>query len=106
MDGRDLVVLASNDYLDLARDPRVTEAAATAARTWGAGAGGARLTTGTQPPHVALEAALARFKGTEAALVYGTGYMAKPVSARQPSSKASRRRSRWATCPTACATAA
>ena len=76
MDGRDLVVLASNDYLDLARDPRVTEAAATAARTWGAGAGGARLTTGTQPPHVALEAALARFKGTEAALVYGTGYMA------------------------------
>lgn len=76
VDGRDLVVLASNDYLDLARDPRVTEAAATAARTWGAGAGGARLTTGTQPPHVALEAALARFKGTEAALVYGTGYMA------------------------------
>ena len=76
VEGRACVVLASNDYLDLARDARVTAAAAEAARAWGAGAGGARLTTGTQPPHVRLEAALARFKGTEAALVYGTGYMA------------------------------
>lgn len=76
VDGRELLVLASNDYLDLARDPRVTEAAAAAARAWGAGSGGSRLTTGTQPPHVRLESTLARFKGTEAALVYGTGYMA------------------------------
>ena len=76
IDGRDLVVLASNDYLDLARDPRVTAAAADAARAWGAGTGGARLTTGTQPPHARLERALADFKGCAAALVYGTGYMA------------------------------
>lgn len=76
VDGRPCVVLSSNDYLDLARDPRVVEAAARAAEAWGAGSGGARLTTGTQPPHVALERHLARFKGTEAALVYGTGYMA------------------------------
>ena len=76
IDGRELLVLSSNDYLDLARDPRVTEAAATAARAWGAGSGGSRLTTGTQPPHERLESTLARFKGTEAALVYGTGYMA------------------------------
>ena len=76
VDGQELLVLASNDYLDLARDPRVTSAAAEAARRWGAGSGGARLTTGTQPPHVALERTLAAFKGTEAALVYGTGYMA------------------------------
>ena len=76
VDGRELLVLASNDYLDLARDSRVTEAAAAAARAWGAGSGGSRLTTGTQPPHVRLESTLARFKGTEAALVYGTGYMA------------------------------
>ena len=76
VDGQDLLVLASNDYLDLARDSRVTSAAAEAARRWGAGSGGARLTTGTQPPHVALERTLAEFKGTEAALVYGTGYMA------------------------------
>ena len=71
-----LVVLASNDYLDLARDPRVTAAAAEAVRKWGAGSGGSRLVTGTQPPHVALERHLARFKGTEAAIVFGTGYMA------------------------------
>ena len=76
VDGRDLVVLASNDYLDLARDPRVVSAAAEAAREWGAGSGGARLTTGTQPPHVRLERALADFKACEAAIVYGTGYMA------------------------------
>ncbi len=76
MDGREVVVLSSNDYLDLARDPRVTTAAAEAARTWGAGSGGARLTTGTQPPHVALERHLAAFLRTEAALAYATGYMA------------------------------
>lgn len=74
--GRECVVLSSNDYLDLARDARVAEAAAKAAREWGAGSGGSRLTTGTQPPHVRLEAALARFKGTEDAVLYGTGYMA------------------------------
>lgn len=76
IDGRDVTVLSSNDYLDLARDRRVTEAAARAAADWGAGTGGARLTNGTQPPHVALEEHLARFKGTEAALVFSTGYMA------------------------------
>ena len=76
VDGRRLLVLSSNDYLDLARDPRVTDAAADAARRWGAGSGGSRLTTGTQPPHVALEEHLARFKGCESALAYGTGYMA------------------------------
>ncbi len=76
LDGREVAVLSSNDYLDLARDPRVTAAAAEAARRWGAGSGGSRLTTGTQPPHVALERHLAAFKGTEAALTYATGYMA------------------------------
>jgi 6-carboxyhexanoate--CoA ligase len=76
VDGRELVVLSSNDYLDLARDERVTSAAAEAAREWGAGSGGARLTTGTQPPHVQLERDLAEFKGTESAIVYATGYMA------------------------------
>lgn len=74
--GRDVVVLSSNDYLDLANDPAVVSAAASAAGRWGAGSGGSRLTTGTQPPHVALEEHLARFKGTESALVFPTGYMA------------------------------
>ena len=73
---RRVVVLASNDYLDLARDGRVTGAAANAALRWGAGSGGSRLTTGTQPPHVLLEAHLAKFKGCAAAVLFGTGYMA------------------------------
>jgi len=74
--GRDVLVLASNDYCDLARDPRVVRAAADAAARWGAGSGGARLTTGSQPPHAALERHLAAFKGAEDALLFGTGYMA------------------------------
>ncbi len=76
VDGRELVVLSSNDYLDLARDARVTSAAARAAGLWGAGSGGSRLTTGTQVPHAELERDLAAFKGTESAIVYATGYMA------------------------------
>ena len=71
-----LVNLSSNDYLGLATDERVTAAAAEAARRYGAGSGASRLVTGTQPPHVALERHLAAFKGTAAALVYSTGYMA------------------------------
>lgn len=74
--GREVVVLASNDYCDLARDPRVVRAAADAAARWGAGSGGSRLLTGTQPPHAALERHLAAFKGTEDAVVFATGYMA------------------------------
>ena len=71
-----VLILASNDYCDLARDPRVVRAAADAAARWGAGSGGARLTTGSQPPHAALERHLAAFKGVEDALLFGTGYMA------------------------------
>lgn len=74
--GRRCLVLSSNDYLDLAREPQVTAAAAEAAQRWGAGSGGSRLTTGTQEPHVQLEGHLARFKGSEAAMLFSTGYMA------------------------------
>lgn len=73
---RECCILCSNNYLDLAGDDRVVSAAAEAARAYGAGSGGSRLVTGTQPPHVALEEHLARFKGAEAAIVYPTGYMA------------------------------
>ena len=76
MDGRDVAVLSSNDYLGLAKDPRVENAAAAAARRFGAGTGGARLTTGTQPLHTKLEERLAAFFGSEAAVAYATGYMA------------------------------
>jgi 8-amino-7-oxononanoate synthase len=64
----------SNDYLGLRRDPRVAEAAALAARVHGAGAGAARLLRGTTPLHDALEASLARAKGQEASLLFGSGY--------------------------------
>ena len=67
---------ASNDYLGLAEDPRLKAAAKEAIERYGAGSGAARLITGTLPPHIALERHLARFKGTEDALVWATGYMA------------------------------
>jgi 8-amino-7-oxononanoate synthase len=72
----DLLDLAGNDYLGLAADPRVAEAAARAAREWGAGAGASRLVTGTLDLHAALEAEIARFCGRAAALVFSTGYHA------------------------------
>ena len=67
---------ADNDYLGLADDPRLKAAAQEAIERYGAGSGAARLITGTLPPHVALEHHLARFKKTEDALVWATGYMA------------------------------
>ena len=67
---------ADNDYLGLADDLRLKAAAQEAIERYGAGSGAARLITGTLPPHVALEHHLARFKGTEDALVWATGYMA------------------------------
>lgn len=76
MQGRKILMFASNSYLDLAADARVKEAAAQAALQWGAGSGGSRLTTGNTKLHEALESKLAQFKGTEAALVFNTGYMA------------------------------
>ncbi len=70
------VDLAGNDYLGLARDPAVMEAAATAARRWGAGAGASRLVTGTLELHAQLERELAAYLGQPAALVFSTGYHA------------------------------
>jgi 8-amino-7-oxononanoate synthase len=71
-----LVDLASNDYLGLARHPEVTEGAARAARTWGGGATGSRLVTGTTELHAELERELAAFCGHESALVFSSGYAA------------------------------
>ncbi|MEU7008741.1 8-amino-7-oxononanoate synthase [Streptomyces sp. NPDC046332] len=72
----DLLDLASNDYLGLTRLPEVTEAAAEAARRWGAGSTGSRLVTGTTRLHTRLERELADFCGFEAALVFSSGYTA------------------------------
>ncbi|HVE96162.1 MAG TPA: 8-amino-7-oxononanoate synthase [Pseudonocardiaceae bacterium] len=71
-----VVDLASNDYLGLARDPRVIEGAVDAARTWGAGSTGSRLVTGSTELHAQLEDELAVFCGAAAALVFSSGYTA------------------------------
>ncbi|ASO19365.1 8-amino-7-oxononanoate synthase 1 [Actinoalloteichus hoggarensis] len=68
--------LAGNDYLGLARDPRVVAAAEAAARRWGAGSTGSRLVTGTVDAHAELERDLADFCGVESALVFSSGYLA------------------------------
>ncbi|MGH9043083.1 MAG: aminotransferase class I/II-fold pyridoxal phosphate-dependent enzyme, partial [Acidimicrobiia bacterium] len=74
--GRVVVCLASNNYLGLAAHPEVALAAADAAVHLGAGAGSARLVTGGLAVHDELEARLAAFKGTEAALLFSSGYLA------------------------------
>ncbi len=74
--GTPLLDVAGNDYLGLACDPRVIEGAVAAARTWGAGSTGSRLVTGGTELHAELEAELAAFGGTEAALVFSSGYAA------------------------------
>src|SRR5437899_4979029 len=74
--GRRLINFSSNDYLGLASDSRLREAAIAAIGEFGVGAGASRLISGTQSPHVRLESALAKWKGTEAALCFGSGYAA------------------------------
>src|SRR5205807_4543038 len=74
--GRRLLNFSSNDYLGLANDPRLREAAMAAIDEFGVGAGASRLISGTQSPHVRLERALAKWKGTEAALCFSSGYAA------------------------------
>ena len=76
LDGAPVLLLCSNNYLGLADHPRVREAAAEAALRWGAGAGAARLISGNMAPHGQLEERLAFFKGYEAALLFGSGYLA------------------------------
>ncbi|MDS1270989.1 8-amino-7-oxononanoate synthase [Lipingzhangella sp. LS1_29] len=71
-----LMDLASNDYLGLSLDPDIAEAAAAAARAWGAGATGSRLVTGSTQLHAELEAELADLYGAESALVFSSGYAA------------------------------
>ncbi|WP_026425299.1 8-amino-7-oxononanoate synthase [Actinokineospora inagensis] len=74
--GSDLLDLAGNDYLGLARDKRVAGAAAAATLRWGAGSTGSRLVTGSTELHSELEFELARFCGTQSALVFSSGFAA------------------------------
>jgi len=76
LDGKPVVLLCSNNYLGLADHPRVRTAAAEAAMRWGVGAGSSRLVSGTMTIHRRLEERLAAFEGREAALLFGSGYLA------------------------------
>lgn len=76
LEGRRVILMASNNYLGLATDPRLKAAAIAATERYGVGAGASRLISGTMVPHELLEAALAKFKDTESALVFSAGYLA------------------------------
>jgi glycine C-acetyltransferase len=76
LDGRDVIQLSSNNYLGLTTHPRVVAAARRALDEFGAGPGAVRTIAGTMTLHRSLEAALARFKRTEEALVFQSGYTA------------------------------
>ncbi len=76
LDGRPVLLLCSNNYLGLADHPRVREAAAEAAIRYGAGAGASRLVSGNMRIHRRLEERLAEFKRSDAALLFGSGYLA------------------------------
>jgi len=76
LDGREVILLCSNNYLGLADHHHLKEAAILAVERYGTGSGAARLVSGTMELHETLEARIAAFKGTEAALVFNTGYAA------------------------------
>ena len=76
LDGAEVLLLCSNNYLGLADHPRVRQAAADAAERFGAGAGASRLISGNMSPHRRLEERIAAFAGYEAALLFGSGYLA------------------------------
>jgi 8-amino-7-oxononanoate synthase len=76
VDGRSLISFCSNDYLGLAKDPALIEAACLGARSWGVGSGASHLVSGHLTPHATLEQKLADFTGFARALLFSTGYMA------------------------------
>ena len=76
IDGKDYLLLSSNNYLGLCNDDRLKQAALDAIEKYGVGSGGSRLTTGSYEIHQKLEEEIATFKKTEAALLFNTGYMA------------------------------
>lgn len=76
MQGRDVLLFCSNNYLGLSTHPDVVAAAQQATAQWGTGSGGSRLISGNSALHRELETELARLKQTEDAIVFGTGYQA------------------------------
>ena len=76
LDGREVLMLCSNNYLGLADHPLLKDAAVRAVERYGVSSGASRLVSGTMELHNELEASIALFKGTEAALVFNSGYAA------------------------------
>jgi glycine C-acetyltransferase len=74
--GKDVIVLCANNYLNLANHPKLKEAAIEATRTWGAGSGSVRPIAGDMEIHLEVERRVARFKHMEAALLYMSGFAA------------------------------
>lgn len=75
INGRNMIMLGSNNYLGLTNHPKIKEAAMKAMKKYGVGSGGVRLLSGTYKLHEQLEEEVAKFKGTEAAVVFNTGFM-------------------------------
>ncbi|MCP4038022.1 MAG: 8-amino-7-oxononanoate synthase [bacterium] len=76
LNDREVMLFAGSNYLDLSHHPRMVEAAAQAARTWGCAAGGSRLISGNLELHEAAEEEIAAFAGCESALLFNSGYAA------------------------------
>ncbi|MDP6661950.1 MAG: aminotransferase class I/II-fold pyridoxal phosphate-dependent enzyme [Candidatus Thalassarchaeaceae archaeon] len=76
IDGREMIMLSANNYLNLTTHPRVIEAAVDATRRYGAGSGSVRAIAGTMDLHLEAERLCAEFKGVESSLIYSAGYTA------------------------------
>ena len=76
MDGKEVIMLCSNNYLNLSNHPKLIKEATTAANKFGAGSGSVRAIAGTMALHIEVEKCLAKFKGTESSLIYQTGFAA------------------------------
>ena len=75
INGREMIMLGSNNYLGLTTHPKVKEAAINAIKKYGVGSGGVRILSGTYKLHEELEREIAKFKGTESAVVFNTGFI-------------------------------
>jgi glycine C-acetyltransferase len=76
VDGKEVIMLCSNNYLNLSNHPRIIESSINAAKKYGAGSGSVRPIAGTMELHTKVEKKLAKFKGTESSLIYQTGFAA------------------------------
>ena len=76
VDGKEMIMLSANNYLNLTTHPKVVQASIDAPRNYGAGSGAVRAIAGTLDIHIQAEKAAARFKGVESALIYSAGYTA------------------------------